>query len=76
MNWGQFLLVWLTITLGTTFYRGMYPAAVNLVDSLYDTYDRFELMDFQVQLAAPVTSATQSRAGSGLTSRCTTRQRR
>lgn len=55
-NRGQFLAVWLVVTLGTTFYGAMYPAAVNLVDSLYRTYDQLRYMDFQVQLTKPVTS--------------------
>lgn len=53
-NWGQFLAVWLIVVLGTTFYGGMYPAAVNFVDSLYSTYDRFDLMDFHVKPADPL----------------------
>lgn len=52
-NRGQFFAVWLVVTLGTTFYGAMYPAAINLVDSLYDTYDQLRYMDFQVALAEP-----------------------
>ncbi len=48
-NRGQFLAVWVIVTLGTTFYGAMYPAAVNLVQSLYNTFDDLRYMDFQVQ---------------------------
>ncbi|NDJ75493.1 MAG: ABC transporter permease [Chloroflexi bacterium] len=49
-NWGQFLAVWLVVTLGTAFYGAMYPAGVNMRESLYRTYDQLHYMDFQVQL--------------------------
>lgn len=49
-NWGQFFAVWLVVTLGTAFYGAMYPAAVNLVNSVNHTYDQQRFMDIQVQL--------------------------
>lgn len=49
-NWSQFLAVWLVVTLGTTFYGTMYPAAINLLDSIFRTYDQLRYLDFQVQL--------------------------
>jgi len=54
-NRGQFFAVWLVITLGTAFYGALYPAGVNMVHSIYRTYDQLSYMDFQVQLgsAAP-----------------------
>lgn len=48
-NKGQFLAVWLIVVLGTTFYGALYPAALNLLASLYRTYDDLQYMDFQVQ---------------------------
>jgi putative ABC transport system permease protein len=49
-NQGQFFAVWLVITLGTAFYGALYPAGVNMLDSIYRTYDQLSYMDFQVQL--------------------------
>jgi putative ABC transport system permease protein len=51
-NWGQFLAVWLVVTLGTAFYGAMYPGAENLLASLYRTYDDLSYLDFQVQAEA------------------------
>ena len=39
VNRGQFFAVWLVVTLGTAFYGAMYPAGVNMLNSLYATYD-------------------------------------
>jgi putative ABC transport system permease protein len=49
-NRGQFFAVWLVITLGTAFYGALYPAGVNMLASIYRTYDQLSYMDFQVQL--------------------------
>lgn len=49
-NWGQFLAVWLVVTLGTAFYGAMYPSGVNMLKSIYRTYDQLRYLDFQVQL--------------------------
>ncbi|MBN1679292.1 MAG: FtsX-like permease family protein [Anaerolineae bacterium] len=59
-NRGQFLAVWLMVTLGTTFFGAMYPAAVNLLDSVFRTYDRLEYMDFQVQVDSPSEDTLQA----------------
>jgi putative ABC transport system permease protein len=48
-NRGQFFAVWLVVTLGTTFYGAMYPAGVNMLKSIYRTYDELKYLDFQVQ---------------------------
>jgi putative ABC transport system permease protein len=48
-NRGQFVAVWLLVTLGTTFYGAMYPAGVNMLKSIYRTYDQLKYLDFQVQ---------------------------
>lgn len=45
-----FLAVWLVIFLGTTFFGAMYPSGINLVHSIYNTYDQLAFMDFQIQL--------------------------
>ncbi|MCD4685629.1 MAG: hypothetical protein K8S97_06815, partial [Anaerolineae bacterium] len=68
-NWGQFFAVWLVVTLGTAFYGAMYPAAVNLVDSVNRTYDQQRFMDLQVQLdeAASPDVVTQIRTIPGVT---------
>jgi putative ABC transport system permease protein len=66
-NWGQFLAVWLVVTLGTTFYGAMYPAGVNLLDSMYRTYDQLRFLDFQVQLdSAPPDTVEAVRAIPGV----------
>lgn len=49
-NRGQFVAVWLVVTLGTTFYGAIYPAGVNMLKSIYRTYDQLNYLDFQVQL--------------------------
>jgi putative ABC transport system permease protein len=49
-NRGQFIAVWLVVTLGTTFYGAMYPAGVNMLNRIYQTYDDWHYLDFQVQL--------------------------
>jgi len=44
----------MVVILGTAFYGAMYPAAVNLLDSLYNTYDRQVLwIPVQVDSATP-----------------------
>lgn len=48
-NRGQFIAVWLVVTLGTTFYGAMYPAGVNMLNSIYRSYDDLHFMDFQVK---------------------------
>lgn len=49
-NRGQFIAVLLIVTLGTTFYGAMYPAGVNMLNSIYRTYDQLNYLDFQVQI--------------------------
>ncbi len=44
--------MWLVVTLGTTFYGAMYPAGVNMLKSIYRTYDQLKYLDFQVQTDA------------------------
>jgi putative ABC transport system permease protein len=51
-NRGQFIAVWLVVTLGTAFYGAMYPAGVNMLKSIYRTYDQLKYLDFQVQTEA------------------------
>jgi putative ABC transport system permease protein len=46
----QFLAVWLVLVMGTAFYGAMYPAGLNLVASVYNTYDQLNYMDFQIGL--------------------------
>jgi putative ABC transport system permease protein len=48
-NWGQFLAVWLVVTLGTSFYGATYPSGKNMLNSFYKTYDQLRYMDLQVQ---------------------------
>ncbi len=65
-NRGQFLAVWLVVTLGTTFYGAMYPAGVNMLNSFYRTYDQLNYMNFQVQresFAPDVIAATRDIPG-------------
>lgn len=51
-NRGQFLAVWLVITLGITFYGAMYPAGMNMLNTIYKTYDDLHFLDFKVQASA------------------------
>ena len=50
-KWKQFLAVWLVLTLSTAFYGAFYPSGLGLVDSIYNTYDLLNFMDYQVRLA-------------------------
>lgn len=66
-NRGQFLAVWLVVTLGTTFYGAMYPAGVNMLNSIYGSYDSLHYMDFQVQAdALPPAMVETSRGIAGV----------
>ncbi len=65
-NRGQFLAVWLVVTLGSTFYGAMYPAGVNMLKSFYRTYDQLNYLNLQIQFdsAAPdVVDEVQAIAG-------------
>ncbi len=51
VNRGQYIAVWLVVTLGVTFYGAMYPAGVNMRSSFWNTYDDLRYLDFQVKLS-------------------------
>lgn len=50
-NWRQYLAVWVVVMLGTGFYGAMYPAGVNLLNSLNNAYEQLAFMDYHIQFA-------------------------
>ena len=51
-NWKQFIAVWCVVVLGTGFYGAMYPAGVNLLNTINNGYEQLAYMDYHIQLAA------------------------
>jgi putative ABC transport system permease protein len=52
MNRGQFMAVWIVVTLGVALYGAMYPSGLNMIASFYKTSDDLNYLDFQIQFNA------------------------
>lgn len=50
-NWKQFIAVWAVVVLGTGFYGAMYPAGVNILNTVNNGYEQLAYMDYHIQLA-------------------------
>jgi putative ABC transport system permease protein len=50
-NWKQFIAVWVVVVLGTGFYGAMYPAGVNLLNTINNGYEQLAYMDYHIQFA-------------------------
>lgn len=50
-NWKQFIAVWCVVVLGTGFYGAMYPAGVNILNTVNNGYEQLAYMDYHIQLA-------------------------
>ncbi|CAG0934632.1 hypothetical protein TFLX_03602 [Thermoflexales bacterium] len=56
-NWKQFIAVWCVVVLGTGFYGAMYPAGVNILNTVNNGYEQLAYMDYHIQLAPSSTRA-------------------
>ena len=66
-NWKQFIAVWCVVVLGTGFYGAMYPAGVNLLNTINNGYEQLAYLDYHIQLAPSSKRAAEMvRAVSGV----------
>src|SRR5512143_1547968 len=56
-NWKQFSAVWLVVVLRTGFYGAMYPAGVNILNTVNNGYEQLAYLDYHIQLAPSSTRA-------------------